>query len=151
MLLPPPVLQCFSANSLRLPQFFSEGAYISSGIEKFGNYFRRKEWFGLSEDSSISTTKRGKAWNISETGTKIVVEVATAYAVTKALLPLRLILSVWATPWFARVAIGRVGSRLASFGKGLMGKRKGSEKSAAAGTGATGMGASAVGKEAPKR
>ena len=30
---------------------------------------------------------------------------ATAYAITKALLPLRLILSVWATPWFARVAI----------------------------------------------
>ncbi len=30
---------------------------------------------------------------------------ATAYAITKALLPLRLIFSVWATPWFARVAI----------------------------------------------
>jgi hypothetical protein len=30
---------------------------------------------------------------------------ATAYAVTKALLPLRLIFSVWATPWFARIAI----------------------------------------------
>jgi len=30
---------------------------------------------------------------------------ATAYAVTKALLPVRLIFSVWATPWFARVAI----------------------------------------------
>ena len=30
---------------------------------------------------------------------------ATAYAITKALLPLRLILSVASTPWFARVAI----------------------------------------------
>ena len=30
---------------------------------------------------------------------------ATAYAVTKILLPLRLIVSVWATPWFARRAV----------------------------------------------
>ena len=30
---------------------------------------------------------------------------ATAYALTKALLPLRLVFSVWATPWFARIAI----------------------------------------------
>lgn len=30
---------------------------------------------------------------------------ATAYAVTKVLLPLRLIVSVWATPWFARRAV----------------------------------------------
>lgn len=30
---------------------------------------------------------------------------ATAYAITKALLPLRLIFSVWATPWFARVSV----------------------------------------------
>lgn len=30
---------------------------------------------------------------------------ATAWAITKALLPLRLIVSVSATPWFARVAI----------------------------------------------
>ena len=33
------------------------------------------------------------------------VRFATAYAITKALLPLRLIVSVSATPWFARVAI----------------------------------------------
>lgn len=30
---------------------------------------------------------------------------ATAYAITKALLPLRLMLSVWATPWFASRAL----------------------------------------------
>ena len=41
-------------------------------------------------------------------GTRIVIEVAAAYAITKALLPLRLMLSVWATPWFARVVVGRV-------------------------------------------
>src|SRR5438045_3422285 len=84
-------------------QSFSESANISAGVEKFGNYFRRKGWFGLSEDADVVTeSKRGRAWNVSEAGTKIVVEVATAYAVTKAMLPLRLMLSVWATPWFAR-------------------------------------------------
>lgn len=31
--------------------------------------------------------------------------VATAWAVVKALLPLRIGLSLWATPWFARVAV----------------------------------------------
>ncbi len=30
---------------------------------------------------------------------------AAAYAVCKALLPFRLMLSVWGTPWFARAAI----------------------------------------------
>lgn len=49
-----------------------------------------------------------KEWKFSERGTRVVVEVATAYAVTKALLPVRIMLSLWATPWFARVAIGRV-------------------------------------------
>lgn len=36
----------------------------------------------------------------------------TAYAITKALLPLRLMLSLWATPWFARVSVVPVMSRV---------------------------------------
>ncbi len=39
-------------------------------------------------------------------GTRIVLEVATAYAITKAMLPGRVIGSVWATPWFARTVLG---------------------------------------------
>ena len=41
----------------------------------------------------------------SEGGVRLVIEFATAYAITKALLPLRLIGSVWATPWFAMVVV----------------------------------------------
>lgn len=36
---------------------------------------------------------------------RIVVELATAWAVTKVLLPARIAVSLWATPWFARVAV----------------------------------------------
>lgn len=50
-------------------------------------------------------TKREVWWGRGEGTVRIVVELATAWAVTKALLPARLVLSVWATPWFARVAI----------------------------------------------
>ncbi|KAG4426908.1 hypothetical protein IFR05_017609, partial [Cadophora sp. M221] len=48
-------------------------------------------------------------WHASEQGTRILVEVATAYAITKVLLPVRVLVSVWAAPWFARVVLGRFG------------------------------------------
>ena len=70
---------------------------------------------------------------------------ATAYAITKALLPVRLVFSVWATPWFARVAVGP-----AMNGFRRLFRRKGkvtASASAAAGTGAVGTGV--VAKEAP--
>lgn len=69
-------------------------------------------------------------------GTKILVEVATAYAMTKVFLPARILLSVWATPWFARIGVGR-------FGK-LFGRVKPSAGSNAAGSGATGGGVSST-------
>ncbi|KAG8628450.1 hypothetical protein KVT40_004323 [Elsinoe batatas] len=43
---------------------------------------------------------------------RIVVELATAYAITKVLMPARLIASVWATPWFARIAVTPISSLL---------------------------------------
>lgn len=50
-----------------------------------------------------------KRWHISQYSSRILVEVATAYAITKVFLPVRILCSVWATPWFARVVVGRVG------------------------------------------
>jgi hypothetical protein len=82
-----------------LPPYISEGAWVKEGVEKFGRYFRKKGWFGEGGG------RREGAWTFSENGVKIVVEVATAWAVTKALLPLRLVVSVWGTPWFARVFV----------------------------------------------
>ncbi|KAL9063406.1 MAG: hypothetical protein Q9161_009476 [Pseudevernia consocians] len=83
-----------------MPPFIGEGKWVSDGVEKFGNYFRKKGWLG-----EEGTARRYRWWGRGEGGTRIVVELATAYAITKALMPIRVILSVSATPWFARVAI----------------------------------------------
>jgi hypothetical protein len=123
-------------NSL---QEWSEGSYIASYIERFDRYFRKKGWFGLSAeeedsihkklahattgDSNTSATPEGKqnddgleaikggsaAWSFTSGGSRVVVEVATAYAITKAMMPLRIALSLWATPWFARNVVANVG------------------------------------------
>ncbi|KAF4632535.1 hypothetical protein G7Y89_g5591 [Cudoniella acicularis] len=127
-----------------LPAGWSEGKYINDGVEKFGRYFRRKGWFGFDANETTvpnSDSKSepqtihvdGKDVNIQGNGTgsgnsngmKILVEVATAYAITKVLLPARVILSVWATPWFARVGLGRLGRW---FGRGGFGAARRAER-----------------------
>ena len=123
-----------------------EGSYFSEGVSKFGRYFARKGWFGFSKeaieisDKQSAPAETGKQsasaeveelerrWNVGEASSRILIEVATAYAITKILLPVRIIFSVWATPWTARVFIGKV------FGR--------AQKSATAGKGA------AIGKNA---
>ncbi|KAH8805771.1 hypothetical protein F5884DRAFT_458196 [Xylogone sp. PMI_703] len=89
-----------------LPTSFTNSEYISQGTERFGRYFRRKGWFGFSNEEQEGNTSGSR---LNGNGTRILVEVATAYAITKVLLPARIILSVWATPWFARVFIGKIG------------------------------------------
>jgi hypothetical protein len=125
-----------------LPSWFAEGAWVLAGVEQFGKYFRRKGWIRGDEaaeaerEVQIEMRRRDKAWNISEGGVRLVVEFATAYAITKMLLPLRIVLSVWGTPWFARkTVIPMMGVVKRMFGKG---KPKGSP---AAGTGAVEAGA----------
>ena len=91
-----------------LPPWIAEGALVKSGVEKFGRYLRRKGWIDdgemMGEDAKEGRlgSNAGKWWGRGEGGVRIVVEVATAYAVTKLLLPVRLVFSVWATPAFAR-------------------------------------------------
>ncbi|KAH0606323.1 uncharacterized protein H6S33_003984 [Morchella sextelata] len=65
------------------------GEWVAAGTEKFGNYVRKKGWESFKGDK----------------GGRLLFEVATAWAVVKALLPLRIGLSLWATPWFARVFV----------------------------------------------
>jgi hypothetical protein len=78
-----------------LPPYISEWKWVQDGTEKFGKWLRKRGW--------IEEEKRsGKWFGRGEGSVRIVIELATAYAITKALLPLRLVLSVWATPWFAR-------------------------------------------------
>ena len=98
-----------------LPPYFAEGTWVVAGVEKFGRYFRKKGWIGSSEEAEaerkahegknareIEETTGLKWWNRGEGSVRIVVEFATAYAVVKALLPLRLGISVWGAPWFAK-------------------------------------------------
>lgn len=99
-----------------------------AGVEKFGRYFRRKGWIGEEErreaghlvveaqehqrDGVVehehgektggTMGRKDRAWNVGESSVRIVVEFATAYAITKALFVPRIMFSVWATPAFAR-------------------------------------------------
>ena len=104
-----------------LPPFFAEGKWVVSGVEKFGSWFKKRGWIKEGEKTSLEAdvgedgkgtmkvekreTRKStvfKWWNRGEGGVRWVVEFATAYAVVKALLPLRIVLSVWGAPWFAR-------------------------------------------------
>lgn len=130
-----------------LPPFFSEGKWVSEGVEKFGGWMRKKGWVdaesvekGEEGAGAREGGRSGKWWGRGEKGVRLVVEVATAYAVTKALLPLRLALSVWGTPWFARWTVLPV---MGLFGRGPKGAGVGAGvvgRSPAAGTNAVGGG-----------
>ena len=96
-----------------LPPFISEGKWVSEGVDKFGRWLRKRGWIdGVEEEDARKHQGRTKWWDRGQGGTRIVVEFATAYAVTKALLPLRLPLSVWLTPWFARWTVLPLTTRL---------------------------------------
>lgn len=117
------------------------------GVELFGRYFRRKGWIRSEEaadaeaQAKIDLRRRDRAWNLGEGGARWVVEFATAYAITKVLLPVRIVFSVWGTPWFARkTVIPVLGWVKRAFGKG---KKTGA--SGAAGTGAVDAGVVAKG------
>ena len=87
-----------------------------------------------------SAAAAGKWWGRGEGGVRLAVEFATAYAVTKMLLPVRLVFSVWATPAFARwTVVPVVGGVRRLLGIGA-GKGGGGVLSPAAGTNAVGGG-----------
>jgi hypothetical protein len=135
-----------------LPSWFAEGAWVLQGVERFGRYFRRKGWIrsGEAEEAerevnvemerdkaNLELRRRDKAWNIGEGGVRVVVEFATAYAIVKMFLPVRIVLSVWGTPWFAsRTVVPAMRVVRRWFGRG-----KGKNGTNAAGTGAVDAGA----------
>ncbi|KAL2019633.1 hypothetical protein VTK56DRAFT_9448 [Thermocarpiscus australiensis] len=96
------------------------GGYVRDGTGRFERYFRRKGWFGFGEGDGVEEERgrRGEEktalelWEGDDGRYRVVVEVALAYAVTKVLLPVRIVASVWATPWFAGVLM-----RVRSFGR----------------------------------
>ncbi|KAH8732029.1 hypothetical protein GQ44DRAFT_670810 [Phaeosphaeriaceae sp. PMI808] len=136
-----------------LPSWFAEGAFVLNGVERFGRYFKRKGWIRSGEaeeaerevqqiqhedqNGSSELRKADKAWNISEGGVRLVVEFATAYAITKALLIPRIMFSVWATPWFARMTVVPLIGRF----KSIFSRGKSRTPASGAGTGAIERGA----------
>lgn len=52
-----------------MPSFVSQGKWFNDGVQKFGNYFRKKGWLGPEP-----TTRRYKWWNKGEGGVRIVTE-----------------------------------------------------------------------------
>lgn len=116
-----------------LPPYISEGKYVSDAVGWIGDYMRKKNWIG-------EENRRGRWFGRGENATRLVVEIATAYAIVKAILPVRIVFSVWATPWFARQTV----LPLKAFVKRLFGSKKTAKPTTSgpvAGTGATGAGA----------
>lgn len=102
-----------------LPPFFAEGAWVLKGVGLFSSWFRKRGWITDAEAQAARNAAEeghpesveqkggikqtvGKWLGRGETGTRWVVEFATAYAVVKAFLPLRLVVSVTWAPTFAR-------------------------------------------------
>lgn len=96
------------------------GGYVREGVGRFERYFTRKGWFGFggegeeggkTEVGAGAGTEEGnkggkdvmERWESPDGKYRVVVEIALAYAITKVLLPVRILGSVWATPWFAGV------------------------------------------------
>ena len=51
-----------------MPPFVGEGKWVAEGVEKYGNYLRRKGWLGQEEG------KRYKWWGRGKGGTRVVIE-----------------------------------------------------------------------------
>ncbi|KAL4942912.1 hypothetical protein BDV06DRAFT_154866 [Aspergillus oleicola] len=91
-----------------LPDFTSYSGF-EAGVNRFTKYLRKKGWVEDSVGVEEVTAGTG-ATEEQKKGVRLVLEFATAYAATKALLPLRIVASAWTTPWFARVVLGPIGN-----------------------------------------
>ncbi|KAL4994147.1 hypothetical protein BDV10DRAFT_10286 [Aspergillus recurvatus] len=87
-----------------LPDFTSYSGF-EEGTRRFTRWLKKKGWVEDSVD--VDNVTAGTA--MEKKGVRLILEFATAYAATKALLPLRIVASVWATPWFARTVLGPIG------------------------------------------
>ncbi|KAL1991841.1 hypothetical protein VTN49DRAFT_5149 [Thermomyces lanuginosus] len=88
----------------------------SEGVKRLGKWMAKRGWVdrGDVDAAAAATAVEGSAGGEKEVvnanrGARLVLEFAAAYAVTKALLPVRIAASVWATPWFARVVVSPIG------------------------------------------
>lgn len=93
---------------------FRSGASVSAfddAVARFGRWLRKKGWvddvdYGGSVDSSDGAGPGERIQGGEGKTARLALEFASAYVITKALLPVRIAVSVWATPWFARIVLG---------------------------------------------
>lgn len=81
---------------------------FDEGAKRFGRWLRKKGWVEESDVNTVAgheVTGAAHSTDKERAGVRLVLEFATAYAITKALLPVRIVASVWATPWFARTIL----------------------------------------------
>ncbi|KAJ5647256.1 hypothetical protein N7490_003628 [Penicillium lividum] len=81
---------------------------FDEGAARFGRWLRKKGWVDESDVSVVAEHEVAASRDSSgkeRAGVRLVLEFATAYAITKALLPVRIAASVWATPWFAKAVL----------------------------------------------
>lgn len=106
------ILECGSGGS-------SGDSAFDEGTRRFGKWLTKKGWVEerdvdvvVAEGAATGGSTQGMIQpgdKKERKGTRLVLEFATAYAITKALLPVRIVASVWATPWFARSILGPLG------------------------------------------
>jgi hypothetical protein len=75
---------------------------FDEGAARFGRWLKKKGWVNQDDVNTVAEHETTGVKKTETAGVRLVLEFATAYAITKALLPARLAASVWATPWFAR-------------------------------------------------
>ncbi|OGE56759.1 hypothetical protein PENARI_c002G03157 [Penicillium arizonense] len=75
---------------------------FDEGAARFGRWLKKKGWVDQDDVNTVAEHEATGEKRTERAGVRLVLEFATAYAITKALLPARLAASVWATPWFAR-------------------------------------------------
>ncbi|KAJ5795225.1 hypothetical protein N7457_001824 [Penicillium paradoxum] len=75
---------------------------FDEGAARFGRWLKKKGWVDEADVNTVAEHETTGEKRTERAGVRLVLEFATAYAITKALLPARLAASVWATPWFAR-------------------------------------------------
>ncbi|KAJ5462690.1 hypothetical protein N7475_007634 [Penicillium sp. IBT 31633x] len=91
---------------------------FDEGAARFGRWLKKKGWVDEADVNTVAEHETTGEQKTERAGVRLVLEFATAYAITKALLPARLAASVWATPWFAR----RVFTPTANLAKRLFGR-----------------------------
>lgn len=84
----------------------ASGVVFAEAVDRFGRWLRKKGW--VSDDAVDEAASMERKGEPEAKGARLVLEFASAYVLTKALLPVRIAASVWATPWFARTILSPV-------------------------------------------